>query len=190
MNKLAILGLVSVLFMAGCLGSLADVANDIVIEEVGNDIEPEDPLEPEPEVTLSDLDTVKNYVEANPIAVFGEQSSRIISVDSIAAKENLVFRTSTSNPGQESWYYAGVLFIIFPELDDVDVVGLNHEDKEITDAHKFPTRHSYDFLPAWFPDYEAVAECSMHSDCDDGDSCTKDGCFSGKCSNPQIVDCV
>ena len=38
-------------------------------------------------------------------------------------------------------------------------------------------------------DNDCVPECTTNSECADGDSCTKDICSGGLCSNPQITTC-
>ena len=38
-------------------------------------------------------------------------------------------------------------------------------------------------------DNDCVSECTTNSECADGDSCTKDICSGGLCSNPQITAC-
>jgi hypothetical protein len=78
-----------------------------------------------------------------------------------------------------------VLFVVFPDIDEVHVMGFNKEDKLIDASEKFPTRSAYTFSALHFPDQagQVYDECTTDADCDDEENCTKDTCFDGRCTN-------
>lgn len=135
------------------------------------------------------IDEVKDYINAHPMEeYFGKQEDRILSVSIMETNASLTYRVSTSDPAQESWYLAGVLFMVFPDIGRVDVQGLNAEGSLIKASVKNPTRDIYNFPEKWFGDVERKVECNVDSDCSDNNNCTHDYCYLGKCSNPRFVN--
>jgi len=132
---------------------------------------------------------VLSYIQDNPIAQFETLSDRILTGTKTSKLASVTYRTSTTAPGPESVYLCGVLLILYPNIDEVDVKGYNQNSEEMEAAKKTFKRNSYNFnnYKIWFPDY-TYSECTENSDCDDSDATTVDTCASRKCNNVAIAD--
>ncbi|MFH1424849.1 MAG: hypothetical protein ABIG20_04205 [archaeon] len=132
-------------------------------------------------------DDVVKYLQDNPVAMFDGLDSRIDFVVDSGTNVSLKYTVSTNDPGAESMYLAGVLFMVYDDAIYVEVKGYNAEGKHITASHKYPTRDSYNFnqYPTWFPNY-VYNECTENEDCDDNDICTNNICANNRCSNPRV----
>jgi|GEM_PF-5159769 len=134
------------------------------------------------------LKAVTNYLDSHLIEIFGEQSSRILSIEyEVENKTTLTYRVSKVDPGMESYYFAGVLLIVFPEIENTRIEGLNTEGKVIETSIKFPSRDNYIFSELYFPDYAQESECESDEDCYDNNDCTIDKCVNNRCSNAYVI---
>lgn len=152
-------------------------------------VETEEVDETEPVVEeKTNTQKVVEYLDEHTVDTFKTLAGRILDVTIDEGEAKLTYRVSSLDPNQESTYLSGVLFLVFPSIDDVDVNGYNAANKVIEASHKFPTRDGYNFAAysVWFPDY-TYTECTSDEDCDDNDYCTGDICDNGRCSNPTIV---
>jgi len=132
--------------------------------------------------------TVIAYMTDNSIATFEGLAGRIFTVKTTSTSGSLTYSVSTNDPGQESVYLCGVLFINFPSIEEVNVTGYNNENKEIEASVKYFKRVKYNFnnYKLWFPNY-VYTDCDEDSDCADDNSCTRDFCKDNKCNNIKIV---
>lgn len=137
----------------------------------------------------TDIELVTDYIKAHPQKQFGEQASRVILVSVSETTARMQYRVSTVDPHQESTYFAGVLFIVFPDIKNVSIEGFNIGNQVIEKSKVYPARDAYNFdlYATWFASYKSETECTTDLDCNDNNNCTKDMCFDGKCSNPKIV---
>ena len=131
---------------------------------------------------------ITNYLSANPVAAFPDLSTRLLTASKSSDFAKITYRTSVMDPGTESVYLCGVLLLKYPGIDEVNVTGLNDDDKEMEASIKHFERKKYNFnnYKIWFPDFE-YDECAEDIDCDDDNECTKDFCREQKCYNSKLV---
>ena len=202
-NFVFALAIVAVLIVAGCVEKETPPANNTTLEmpalnQSGQPIVPgaeEMVVVPEKEP----LDKVIDYLAAHPISSFSGLDTRLIEIEFEGNKSMLRFRTSTSNPNQESVYLLGVQLLVFPDIAVANSTGYNPEGKIImspdsrTEASRSVYWKKYRAQTDWFPNLEVESECKVDADCNDKNACTIDKCLSDEfCSNVKIVkaECV
>jgi len=140
---------------------------------------------------------VVSYLQANPESKFGEQVSRLRSVEIIGNTPTLEYTRSEISPSAETQYFTGVLLIVFSEYDMVEVSAYTSEGEKLlstsglvvvaSSPSKVTERRDYMWEAKYFTEAEIAAgkvfECTDTADCDDGEDCTIDGCFSNRCSH-------
>ncbi len=168
--------------------------NTSIINETNESQEAEEPeTEIQPEETPREK--LKEYLKDNNdhvAATFGEQASRINTVILEDDTAYVTYTTTEADYEAESTYLVGATLLAVEEADKADLKGYNKDGMFMNASHKYKTRENYKFelYKSWFPDYETEVECETDADCDDGNECTKDKCYEGKCSNAEIVDCI
>lgn len=137
---------------------------------------------------------VEKYLREHPLIMFPNLADRIIEGEFDGTRSIIRFRTSTSNPRQESIYLLGVQFLALPEIDVANVTGYNEDGKIImapdsrTQEKRSIYWKKYRTQTDWFPNLALEAECKESKDCNDSDNCTSDICLEdGFCSNSKII---
>jgi len=139
-----------------------------------------------------------DYLDANLEEDFGVQIDRISYFEAFDNNTSLTlhFYGGQSTPSHESWYMVGVLFVVYPELDDVNVTSLAPNDVAYDGSNKFPTRVKYTFSKRYFTDEEIAAatapsECEEDIDCGETTECLLNQCHNGRCSEIKVAgsDC-
>ena len=145
-----------------------------------------------PQISLQE--TLTDYLKAHAPSTFQTLSSRIIEVAAEGNKTFVRFRTSTTNPAQESLYLLGVTFLAIPSAQIANATGYNEEGKIIQtpDSRTQSTRtkywRQYHAKTEWFGNISIPPECKVDADCEDKNMCTKDQCTKdGFCSNVIVV---
>jgi len=135
-----------------------------------------------------DVQDVKSYMEENPQAQFPDLIERLQDVTTTSDTIALSFSTGLADPGSEAVYLSGVLLVVYPATEKVNVTGYNDEDKEMEAGTKRFTRKKYNFnnYKTWFPDYE-YNECTEDEECADTNECTRDFCKDKRCYNSRLV---
>ncbi|MFO7872499.1 MAG: hypothetical protein R6U26_02530 [Candidatus Undinarchaeales archaeon] len=161
-----------------------------IVNETNESQADETETEVQPEKTPREK--LKDYLRNHEVPIFGEQASRIKTVQLEGSTAYVTYTTTDTDYEAESTYLVGATLMAVEESDKADVKGYNEDGMFMNASHKYKTREDYkfDLYGSWFPDYEAEIECETDADCDDGNECTKDKCYEGKCSNAEIVDCV
>ncbi len=146
-------------------------------------------VQPKPEKTP--VEKIDDYLNSHPISTFGNQSSRILSVTIGGDTGYLTYRTTKVDPSSESTYLAGVMFLVFPDIQKTDIRGYNSNGEFINASWKNPSRKDYnfDYYKIWFGDINKTPECTTNADCNDYNNCTFDKCYNGMCSNVEIIGC-
>jgi len=193
---------VEIIILILLAAAIVQISNDFKVEqalqkqeELKEEQELLEELQQIQEPELSELDTLKAYLSENIEPSFGTtQPDRVqdLSIENDLAL--MTYISSTADPGLESFYLMGTVFITFENVTEVRIRAYNPQGDLLSAGSKFASRVGYTFDIRYFTlsEIEAVSvfECSIDSDCDDRNRCTLDSCSHSKCSNVKIIGCV